>query len=87
MANTTSAKKAQRVAARRAVFNARRKKTMKDVVRDVNKLIQAKKGSDAQKALPEVYQAIDKAAKGNVITKNTAARMKSRIVKRLAAVK
>jgi hypothetical protein len=35
MANTTSAKKAQRVAEKRRVFNARRKKAMKDAVKAV----------------------------------------------------
>jgi small subunit ribosomal protein S20 len=84
MANTKSAKKAQRVSERRYVFNARRKKTMKDSVKVVSKLITAKDAKGAQKALPELYQAIDKAAKNGTIKKNTAARMKSRMAKRLA---
>ncbi len=86
MANTSSAKKAQRVAKRRHVFNARRKKTMKDSVKAANKMILAKKTADVTKALPELYQTIDKAAKNNTINKNTAARMKSRIAKRVAAL-
>ena len=71
MANTSSAKKAQRVAKRRRVFNARRKKVMKDVVKEVGKLIAAKKAADAAKVVPQLYQAIDKAAKNNTISKNT----------------
>jgi small subunit ribosomal protein S20 len=86
MANTSSAKKAQRSSKRRHVFNARRKKTMKDSVKEAGKLILAKKAADVTKALPELYQAIDKAAKNNTINKNTAARMKSRIAKRVAAL-
>ena len=35
---------------------------------------------------PKLYQAVDKAAKNHTINKNTAARMKSRITKRLAAL-
>ncbi len=85
MAKTTSAKKAHRVAARRYVFNARRKKTMKDEVRTVGKLVDTKKTADAEKALPALYKAIDKAAKNGTIKKNTASRMKSRMIQRLRA--
>ena len=56
---------------------------MKDFVKSVGKLLSAKKIQEAASALPALYQAIDKAAKGGVIKKNTAARMKSRISKRL----
>jgi small subunit ribosomal protein S20 len=86
MANTKSAKKAERVSKRRYVFNARRKKTMKDEVKTVGKLIAAKNAAGAEKALPSLYKAIDKAAKNGTIKKNTASRMKSRIVKRMRAV-
>ncbi len=86
MANTSSAKKAERVAKHRHTFNLRRKKTMKDSLKDFSKLVAAKKGSEAGKALPALYQAIDKATKNGTIRKNTAARMKSRIAKSLKAV-
>ena len=86
MAKTTSAKKALRVSSRRKVFNARRKKTMKDSVRETGKLVAAKDLKGAAASLPALYKAIDKAAKHGTIKKNTAARMKSRIVKRLQAV-
>ena len=86
MANTSSAKKAKRVASRRTVFNARRKKAMKNSVKDMGKMLTAKKQKDAVKLLPVLQQAIDKAAKNGTIKKNAAARMKSRIAKRLAAL-
>lgn len=86
MAITSSAKKAQRVAERRRVFNTRRKKTMKDVVKEVSLFLAGKKGSDAVALLPNVFQALDKAAKSHVITKNTAARIKSRLSKRIRAI-
>ena len=86
MANTSSAKKAQRVALRKRIFNLRRKKAMKDAVKEISNAVQSKKGTDAAKMLPNLYQAIDKAAKNHVIHPNAAARMKSRIAKRLAAV-
>ena len=87
MANTSSAKKAERVSERRYVFNARRKKAMKDNVRIVGKLVLAKKAKDAEKSLPALFKAIDKAAKNGTIKKNTASRMKSRMAKQVAAVK
>lgn len=78
MANTSSAKKANRVELRRRVFNARRSKAMKDAVKDVMK---TGKVDD----LAGTYQAIDKALKRGIIKKNTAARMKSRVARRVAA--
>ena len=86
MAKTSSAKKAYRVSLRRKVFNARRKKTMKDTVKETGKLIVAKDAKGAEASFPALYKAIDKAAKHGTIKKNTAARMKSRIAKRLQAV-
>ncbi|OGG69653.1 30S ribosomal protein S20 [Candidatus Kaiserbacteria bacterium RIFCSPHIGHO2_02_FULL_55_25] len=86
MANTSSAKKAQRGSVRKYVFNARRKKAMKDAVKELGKLITKKSAKDAVAALPELYQTIDKAAKNGTIKKNTAARMKSRLTKRAAAL-
>ena len=86
MANTSSAKKAQRAALRRHVFNTRRKKTMKDTVKGISKLIEGKKGKEAEAMLPALYKAIDKAAKRGVVKANTAARMKSRASKRVAAL-
>ncbi len=84
MANTSSAKKAQRVASRRRVFNLRRQKTMKDTAKEVAKLIVGHKAKEAEAMLPALYMAVDKAAKNGVIKKNTAARMKSRLTKRIA---
>jgi small subunit ribosomal protein S20 len=81
MANTSSAKKAKRAAARKRIFNLRRGKAVKDSVKDFQKLVAGKKLSDAVSKLPSVYQAIDKAAKNGTIKPNTAARMKSRLAK------
>lgn len=81
MANTSSAKKAQRVSLRKRVFNTRRKKAMKEGVKDLGKLVAGKVGKEAEALLPKVFQAIDKAAKNGTIKKNTAARMKSRLAK------
>ena len=51
---------------------------MRDAVKDLQK-------SADSKDLPKAYQAIDKAVKRGVIKKNTAARMKSRLSKKVAA--
>jgi small subunit ribosomal protein S20 len=80
MAITSSAKRAVRVAARRAVYNARRTSAMQGSVKRIKKLALAKDFDAAKKELSVVYKAIDKAAKRGVIKKNTAARKKSRVV-------
>ena len=77
---TKSAKKALRVSNRKEVFNIRRKKGIEHVVREVKKLLKDKKVEDAEKLIPKIYKAMDKAVKGKTIKKNTAARKKSRIV-------
>jgi small subunit ribosomal protein S20 len=85
MANTSSAKKAQRVALRRRVINSRRKSAMKDAVKGIGKALTAK-SADAMNMLPTLQKAIDKAVKKGTLHANTAARMKSRIAKRIAAL-
>lgn len=76
---TRSAKKALRGSLRKKEVNDRRKKTMKEVSKNVEKLVKAKKKDEAKKLLSDAYSKIDKAAKKGVITKNTAARKKSRL--------
>ncbi len=79
MAITKSAKKAIRGSKRKKVFNDRRKKTLKEVVKEIRTLVSAKDKKAAQTLLSKAYQAIDKAAKTNLIKKNTASRKKSRL--------
>lgn len=76
---TKSAKKALRVSDRKRVFNLRRKKNVENALRELKKLVKEKKAKEATNALSKVYQALDKAAKGNTISKNTASRKKSRL--------
>lgn len=77
---TRSAKRNIRGSSRKHVYNERRKKAMKDVVKEVRGLAGAKDRKSAEKLLSKAYQAIDKAAKTNLIKKNTASRKKSRLV-------
>ncbi len=80
---STSGKKAHRASLRRRVYNLRRKATMKTTMKEVTKALGTGDTKTAVKALPSLYQAIDKAAKRGLIKKNTAARMKSRFAKKL----
>jgi len=77
---TSSAKKALRASKRKRVFNLRRKNEMQNVIKEYKKLIFAKKINEAQKLIPKLQKAIDKAAKRGLIKKNTAARKKSRLI-------
>lgn len=78
---TKSAKKALRQAARRYARNLVRKKAYKTAVKETRVLALAGKAKDSDEWLRKAFQAIDKAAKTNVISKNAAARKKSRLVK------
>ncbi len=76
---TKGAEKSHRQSERKRVVNTRRKNTMKDVVKNVNKAVTGGDAKTAKELLPAAYKAIDKAAKGGIIKKNTAARKKSRL--------
>jgi small subunit ribosomal protein S20 len=76
---TSSAKKALRVAGKKKIFNTRRSNAMEAAMKSLKKLVAAKKIKEAEKMLPEVYTAIDKAVKTKFIKKNAGARYKSRI--------
>lgn len=81
---TQSAKKALRQSAKRQKQNTQRKETYKKAVKSLRKLVVGKKGADAATAIPMTFKALDKAAKSNVITKNKASRLKSRIAHAIA---
>ena len=77
MPNLQNAKKALRVSSRKRVVNDRRRRTMKKTIKEAK----VAPVSDHKTILSAAYKAIDKAAKGGVIKKNTAARKKSRLAK------
>ena len=77
---TSSAKKALRSSKKKRVFNLRRKNEMQSGIKEYKKLVFAKKTDEAQKLIPKLQKAIDKAEKRGIIKKNTAARKKSRLV-------
>ena len=76
---TSSAKKALRVTKKKTVFNARRSNDMEKAIKSIQKLVAGNKIKEAEKILPGVYKAIDKAIKTKFIKKNAGARYKSRI--------
>ncbi|HAJ44781.1 MAG: 30S ribosomal protein S20 [Candidatus Azambacteria bacterium GW2011_GWE1_42_9] len=78
---TKSAEKALRQNKRRHIRNVKQSRSLKDEVKSLKKLVIAKDKKGAGEALPKVYKALDKAAKNNLIKKNTASRMKSRLTK------
>lgn len=84
MANKKSVKKAHRASARKRVFNERRKRAVKRAVREIAARVTRHHAKEAEAMLPALYMAVDKAAKRGVIKKRTAARIKSRISKRIA---
>jgi small subunit ribosomal protein S20 len=83
MANTISALKRMRTAARRAAFNRTRKTRLRHQIRKLRRLLDANKPAEAASVLPQTYSLIDRAAKWGIIKKNTAARYKSRLTARL----
>ena len=79
---TKSAKKAIRGSLRKKAFNDARKRTMKELIKKLEKMAKTDK-AEAGKMLSSAFQAIDKAFKNGVIKKNNAARKKSRLSKLL----
>lgn len=85
MAITKSAKKAIRQSATRKEQNSVYKNKIKALVKEARTLVLAKKMPEAKKLLPDIYSALDKAAKVGVIKKNNASRRKSRLTKLIDA--
>lgn len=86
MAITKGAKKAHRSSLKKRVYNIRRKVALHDVVKTFKTHVSGGAVKEAEANIPSVYKAIDKAAKRGVISKNTAARKKSRLVASLRKV-
>ncbi|KPJ56831.1 hypothetical protein AMJ49_03745 [Parcubacteria bacterium DG_74_2] len=81
MSITKSAKKALRQNIKRKLRNRRIKTKIKNLIKEVKVLVSQKKIEEAKKLLPSLYKILDKAAKTNLLKKNTVSRKKSRITK------
>lgn len=84
MANHSATQKDARQAAKRTERNKYYGKTTRNAIRDL-KEIKAK--GDASKKLLEVSSMIDKLAKRGIIHKNKAANLKSKLTKKVNAIK
>jgi small subunit ribosomal protein S20 len=78
---TKSAQKSVRKNEKREARNKVYKKKMRSLIKKTRSLVEQEKKEEAKKLLPQIYKILDKAAKTNVIKKNTASRNKSRLTK------
>ncbi len=83
MPKIKSAKKALRQNIKRRKKNIKVKTELKAVIKQYKKLITESKKEEAKKYLSQVYKKLDKTAKVNLIKKNKASRLKSRLSKLL----
>ena len=86
MANTKSAKKANRVIGRRTAVNKARRTGMRSTWRGVEEAIASGDAQKAQEALKAAESATMKAAGKGVVHKNLASRKVSRLAKRVGAL-
>ena len=77
---TQSAKKAIRGSLRKKVFNDRKRRAMKEIIKKIEKIAKTDK-KEAVRMLSSAFAIIDKAAQKGVIKKNNAARKKSRLAR------
>jgi small subunit ribosomal protein S20 len=87
MANTKSAKKATRVASRRAVINKNRLSRVRTEVRKVEEAIAKGDRVAAETALRDAAPELMRGAQKGVVHKNAASRKVSRLTKRIKALK
>ncbi len=87
MANIRSAEKAARQALRRRVRNRTAISSARGYVKQATTLIAAGNISAAEQATQQAVRALDKAAEKGMIKKNNAARRKSRLMRKLNALR
>lgn len=87
MANTSSAKKATRVSARRAVINKNRVSRVRSTVRKVEEALASGDKAAAELALKAAEPELMRGAQKGVVHKNAASRKVSRLAKRVKAIK
>ncbi len=87
MPTTHAAAKALRQTIKHRAKNVAEKAHVTKLLKQFGKVIAAKKVDDAATAVRAVGKALDKAVTHGVIKKNTAARLKSRAMKKFNALK
>ena len=83
MANTVSSLKRVRITEGRTEVNRIRRSRLRHQIRSLRRLLEAKDAKKATEIVPQTFSMIDRSAKWGIIKANTAARYKSRIVKRV----
>ena len=86
MANIKSQIKRNRQNEKRRLLNRGVRGTTRSVVKNARAAIETGEVENSQKAVMAALSALDKAAQKGVFHKNNAARRKSRLMKRLAAL-
>ena len=81
-----SAEKALRQAKKRTLRNQKVKEGIAFLRRSVRKALESKEAKSAQELAKATMKSIDKAMQNRVIKKNTGARIKSRLAKKLNAL-
>ncbi len=78
-----AAKKALRQTIKHKALNVEVKESLRKLIKNNRKSVIAKKADDATQTLRAVIKALDKAAQKKIIKKNAAARLKSRLTKKV----
>lgn len=79
MANIKSSKKAIKVIAKKTAVNHEKKARVANLIKNLEKAISANETEKASNLLKDLQKYIDKAASKGLVSKNTAARQKSRL--------
>jgi small subunit ribosomal protein S20 len=87
VANTLSAKKRIRQTAKRRLRNRSRKKQVRVQIKKLAALMDAKNIPGAESALRTTIQTLDRVAAKGTLHRNTVARKKSRLMRKLNALK
>jgi small subunit ribosomal protein S20 len=87
MANHYSALKRTRQIEKRTEVNRRNRTRLRHQIRELRRALQANDDAAAAAALPKTISIIDRSVQKGVLTKNTAARYKSRLSVRVNALK
>jgi small subunit ribosomal protein S20 len=86
MPKTKSAKRAYKKSEKKRKINLFHKERIKALFKELKTLVKEGKVEEGQKLLPQIYKALDKAAKRGVIKKGKAARKKSQAAKMVSLI-
>ncbi len=86
MANTKSAEKRNRQNVKERERNRSHRSRLRTAIKRLRAAVTTGDATQAAEILPQIFSVIDKTAQKRVIHANTAARYKSRLAKRVAAL-